>query len=261
MARPDPEILAAVRSRVAAALAAKDGLVFVGICGAQGSGKSTLAQALAAVFDGSAILSIDDLYKTKADRIAMAAAVHPLFRTRGVPGTHDVALGRDVIDALACGKEVRLPRFDKAQDDRVPATEWPVATGVRLLILEGWMVGARPQDEAALAAPINALERVEDPAGIWRRHANAALADYRALWARIDLLVLLAAPGFDVVESWRRQQEHDLRARTGGGMRDDEIARFIAHYERLTRHILATMPGYADLVLPLDAGRRLRAPR
>src|SRR5436190_22661598 len=44
----------------------------LGICGAQGSGKSTIAAALAARFDAagisSAVLSIDDLYLTKAER-------------------------------------------------------------------------------------------------------------------------------------------------------------------------------------------------
>jgi len=30
------------------------------------------------------------------------------------------------------------------------------------------------------------------------------------------------------------------------------VDRFVMHYERLTRHILAEMPGRADIVLDLD---------
>ena len=39
-------------------------------------------------------------------------------------------------------------------------------------------------------------------------------------------------------------------------MADREIARFIQHYERLTRRILLEMPAYADLVVRLDRKRR-----
>ena len=183
----------------------KDGLAVLGLCGAQGSGKSTLAQALLARMGArgvaSAILSIDDLYLTKGEREVLAGTVHPLLRTRGVPGTHDVALGLRVLDGLAAGQAACLPRFDKAVDDRLPEGAWPQAgVGLRLLILEGWCVGARAQEAGELDAPVNALERDEDGDGRWRRFVNAALAgDYQTLFGRIDALALLAAPGFDVV--------------------------------------------------------------
>lgn len=238
-----------------------DGLRVIGLCGAQGSGKSTLAAGLAAVFEResvlTAILSIDDLYLTRAERERLARDVHPLLRTRGVPGTHDIALGLSILDDLAAGRPASLPRFDKASDDRAPASDWGVASAdTRLLILEGWCVGARPQPDDALAEPVNALERDEDPDGLWRRFANAALAGpYQRLFGRLDTLLLLAAPGFDIVLRWRIEQEHRLRRECGGGMNDAEVARFIRHYERLTRHILAEMPGRADLVIPLAEDR------
>lgn len=249
------------------ALVGRDALLVLGLCGAQGSGKSTLAAGLRdrLVRDGvpSAILSIDDLYLTRGEREALARDVHPLLRTRGVPGTHDVALGLATIDALARGEAAALPRFDKAADDRLPSDLWDRAeAGTRVLIFEGWCVGARPQTEAALAEPVNVLEREDDPEGVWRRFANDALAGpYQALFARVDRLVLLAAPGFETVLHWRTEQEHALRAQAGNGagvMSDAEVARFISHYERLTRHISSEMPARADLVLALDQKRRVR---
>ena len=247
----------------------KDGLAVLGLCGAQGSGKSTLAQALQARMGArgvaSAILSIDDLYLTKREREGLAQSVHPLLRTRGVPGTHDVALGLRVLDGLAAGQAACLPRFDKAVDDRLPEGAWPQAgVGLRLLILEGWCVGARAQETSELDAPVNALERDEDGDGRWRHFVNDALAgDYQTLFGRIDALALLAAPGFDVVQGWRTQQEAELRAGGGGSavMNDAQVARFIQHYERLTRHILDEMPGRADLVVALDAQRGVTAVR
>lgn len=255
------EPVAALADRL---LAQRDGLVVLGIAGAQGSGKSTLAEGLKARMDARgiacALLSIDDLYRTKAERERLAAQVHPLLRTRGVPGTHDVSLGLSVIAALERGEAAALPRFDKGRDDRAPEAEWPTAlAGTRLLILEGWCVGATPQTDAALAAPVNRLEAQEDADGRWRTYVNAALAgEYQALFGRLDALVLLAAPDFAIVAQWRGQQEAALRARVGDGegvMDAGQLARFIQHYERLTRHMLAEMPDRADLTIALRADR------
>ena len=265
---PEPgAALVAVADALRGAMAAPHRRPFVlGVCGAQGSGKSTLSEALAEMMRAeglkAAVLSIDDLYRTQAEREALAGMVHPLFAVRGVPGTHDVALGLDVIAALEAGRDVPLPRFDKAQDDRAPVDQWDHADGdTALLILEGWCVGARPEPAAALDIPVNALERDEDADGRWRRAANAALAGekYQALFARLDMLVLLAAPGFEAVRDWRIEQEHGLARKAGadarGVMSDAEVERFIRFYERLTRHILAEMPGRADLVILLARDR------
>lgn len=264
--QPDPRLMAATEAAVAARLAASDGLLVAGICGAQGSGKSTLAAALLQRFQAKgvacAVLSLDDLYRTRAERLELARTVHPLFATRGVPGTHDIALGLEVIAALERGEPALLPRFDKARDDRAPRPEWPAAPAhLRLLILEGWCLGAIPQDDAALAVKVNALERDEDADGIWRRHVNAALGGgYQRLFARLDFLLLLAAPGFDVVQRWRGEQEAALLWRDPAApqaMDAAALAHFIQHYERLTRHILDEMPARADLTAWLDQDRAL----
>jgi len=258
------DALATIEAAVRQGLGPKSRRPFVlGLCGSQGSGKSTVSTALERTLSadriGCVTLSLDDLYKTRAERQLMARDVHPLFATRGPPGTHDLGLVFDLLEALEQGRAAKLPRFDKARDDRRPQSEWDVAPAdTRVLILEGWFVGARAQAAEALAAPLNALERDEDQEGRWRAFANAALAgDYQRLFARIDLLVLLAAPGFEIVRRWRGEQETALRAEGRGGMSEAELDRFVQHYERLTRHILADMPGYADLVIRLDADRRV----
>lgn len=257
--------LDAVEAALRAAMALTTRRPFVmGLCGAQGSGKSTLAVGLAVRLERSgvktAILSIDDLYKTKAAREALARDVHPLLATRGVPGTHDIPIGLATLAALDRREVAVLPRFDKSRDDREPEDRWETAAGdIGVVILEGWCVGAVPEAPAALADPVNALERDEDPDGKWRRYVNDALVgDYQALFGRIDFLVLLAAPGFEVVRAWRTEQEHALRARAGaasGVMSDAGVGRFIQHYERLTRHILREMPARADLVVALSEAR------
>lgn len=249
---------------------ARQGPLLVGLCGSQGSGKSTMAAFLRALLDArgicTAILSLDDLYLDLPERIALAESVHPLLRTRGVPGTHDVALGEAVIDRLlaaADGEATAIPRFDKSTDSRLPPARWDRFVGpARVVVLEGWCIGATPEGEAALATPINALEAQEDGDGRWRRYVDEALAGpYRDLFDRIGLTVFLQAPSFDCVFAWRRLQERKLRERTGGsgaGLMDDAaLARFIMHYQRITRRLLATMPARADLVAVLDAAQRI----
>jgi D-glycerate 3-kinase len=248
-----------------------DHMLVVGLCGAQGSGKSTAAAALVEILEREDLpttsISIDDFYLPRSERTTLSHTVHPMLQTRGVPGTHDVELAQATIDSLAESEPALLPVFDKAIDDRRPRAQWRNVQGpMRVVILEGWCVGALPQTAAELAHPINALERDEDADGRWRGYVNAALTDrYPALFNRLSPLVLLAAPSFEVVQRWRGEQEQRLRERIAseGGdgsrvMSDAQIARFIAHYERVTRHILAEMPQRADHLISLDGQRTAR---
>lgn len=240
----------------------------VGVCGAQGSGKSTLCRLLGTVLETAfgepaVTLSIDDIYQTRERRQELAAKTHPLFATRGVPGTHDVALGLAIIGRLkSLGEDevVRLPVFDKAMDTRLAPDRWrwqrgPVAT----VFFEGWCVGAVPEKEAALIDAINILEREQDRDRVWRRAVNEHLrGDYQQLFALIDVLILLRVDGMHRVFEWRRLQEHKLAAEVSARaadtriMTDEQVDRFIMHYERLTRHILSEMPDRADIVFDLD---------
>jgi len=246
----------------------------IGLCGCQGSGKSTLAAFLKLLLDGhgrpTAILSLDDLYLTRRERERLAREVHPLLRTRGVPGTHDVALGLKTLNALrraGAKSRVALPRFDKARDDRAPRKQWDVFRGPAAFILfEGWCVDARPQPAAALRKSVNRLERKCDPDETWRRYVNDQLAGpYRELFAPIDELLFMQAPSFDCVYKWRGLQEKKLREAsrrgTKHGMDRTELAAFIMHYERLTRWMLKEMPPRADILLPLGPDQRIRAVR
>ncbi|MDT8447844.1 MAG: kinase [bacterium] len=235
--------------------------ILLGINGAQGTGKSTTAEILRLLAEElrgkkAACLSIDDLYKTKAERQLLAETHHPLFATRGVPGTHDLALGVQLILALRRGGAVRLPRFDKLADDRAEGRFWPeVGPDLDLLILEGWCVGARPQPEADLSQPVNQLEAQEDPEGIWRAWANQQLKGvYAQLFSQLDGLILLKPDSFTQVKAWRTHQERRMETNTGKrGMDDAQLERFIAHYQRLTQWMLTDLPQVADVVVPVTA--------
>lgn len=235
--------------------------VTVGLCGAQGSGKTTIAAATARLLEDRGLtavaISLDDFYLSKSARERLAKEKHPLLATRGPPGTHDVPLAGAALDQLRARGRIALPAFDKAADERKPRAVWrTVATPVDVVIFEGWCVGARGQGQAALKVPVNALEAEEDTNGRWRAFVNAQLdGPYQALFGRLQELVLLQAPSFEVVLEWRREQERKLIDREGRGMNEAELERFVAHYERLTRWILSEMPERANLIFPLAADR------
>jgi len=241
------------------------GPLVLGINGGQGSGKSTITELLSLIFQLGfgwqvAALSIDDLYLTRQERLELGEKIHPLFKARGVPGTHDVALGIRIINQLKAAKAgeiVYLPSFNKAKDDREPCRNWKQVQGsIDIIILEGWCVGALPQEASQLEVPLNQLEKEEDRDAQWRIYANQRLAaDYQRLFQLVDLLVMLKVPSMEKIFEWRGLQEAKLIQQVGAGnktMDPPAIRRFIMHYERLTRYMLTEMPSRAAMVLHLN---------
>ena len=103
----------------------------VGLTGGQGTGKTTISSILMIILKKYFKLkvfkiSIDDIYKTKNDRIKLSKKVHPLLLTRGVPGTHDISYMSSFIKKANSRKfkSIMLPKFDKAIDDRFTKKNW-----------------------------------------------------------------------------------------------------------------------------------------
>lgn len=248
----------------------------VGINGCQGSGKTTLADYLCTCLQERGLraiaISIDDFYLTRKQRHDLANEVHPLLSTRGVPGTHDLELAIETLNNLAMDSgEVKVPRFNKAQDERLPIEEWPeVETPLDIIILEGWCVGISAEAEEALLEPINELESVSDPEGEWRSYINQQLVtNYPELWQLIDRLIMLQAPSFSCVYQWRLEQEEklaksevltqDISEKGNRLMVGQELQRFIQHYERLTRHSLKYLPQTCQHLFKLTRNRQVVA--
>ena len=100
--------------------------LFLGFSGGQGSGKTTVTRILKIILKKFfkrkiQVSSIDDFYKKLKDRNKMSYAIHPLLKTRGVPGTHDINLLRKFFYFIKkkIFKKFKLPKFDKSVDDRL----------------------------------------------------------------------------------------------------------------------------------------------
>jgi D-glycerate 3-kinase len=246
----------------------------VALNGCQGSGKTTASDYLCASLIeeqdmNTVTLSLDDFYLTHSERRALAASVHPLLATRGVPGTHDMSLLRLTLEQLLdthSNKPVAIPRFDKATDDRRPLSDWDrIDTPVQCVLLEGWCLGAKPESADTLAEPVNNLVRDEDPLVVWREYYNAFLSrHFVPLYPLFDQWIMLQAPSFDCVFNWRREQERKLAVslspeKSGNLMDDDALHRFIQHYERITHNCLDDLPHTVNHLFNLDKQRRVTA--
>ncbi len=238
--------------------------LIVGINGAQGSGKSTLADLLVFLFKqqyqlNALAISIDDFYLTQLERRQLSKQVHPLLKTRGVPGTHDIALASLTINNLIQGQSTKIPRFDKLTDERYSESQWSyISNPVDIVVIEGWCLGVSDQDDNELILPVNDLEHDKDPDALWRSYVNLRLrTDYAYFFDLIDSWVMLKAPSFSCVYDWRLEQECKLKAKTkyNKGMDKEAVSNFIKYFQRVSEHSLRTLPDRVNFLYELNTDR------
>ena len=242
----------------------------IGLTGGQGAGKSTISKIIKIILNKgfnleTVIFSIDDFYKTFSERKKMNERISPLFLTRGVPGTHDTnRLFRCIKNLKSKNfKPIFIPKFDKANDDRMNKKEWLyIKKKPDIVIFEGWCVGAKPQKNKDLIMPLNELEKYEDKTRVWRNKVNKELKkDYKKIFKLIDKIIFLKVPSFKYVFKWRLLQEKKLRNSSRGKktMSDKQIKRFIMFYERITKHMLRTMRLTSDIIINIGKKHRLKS--
>ena len=239
----------------------------IGLSGGQGAGKSTITGVIKFILKKKygleiCVFSIDDFYKTKAARIKMSKNIHPLFLTRGVPGTHDVDLINKILKNLKKNifKPVLIPKFDKSIDNRSRKSKWmKVTKAPNIIIFEGWCVGANHQKNNDLIKPLNIIEKKYDKNLEWRKKVNNQLKkNYKKLFNKIDKLVYLKAPSFKHIFQWRLLQEQKLKLTSKNKklMSKSKIKEFIMFYERITKHMMKNFSKISNLTIFLDKNHR-----
>ena len=242
--------------------------LLLSLSGGQGSGKSTVAQILKLILYSNFKLnvvcfSIDDFYKTASERKKMSKQIHPLFSTRGVPGTHNCKMLHNTIKKLLKKNfsSVKIPKFEKSLDDRLHVKYWQkIKKKPDIIIFEGWCVGAKPQKTKELKKPINVLEKVEDTKLTWRRKVNNELkTNYKKIYNLIDKKIYLKVPNFKYVLKWRLLQEKKLGLKSKNKiMNNKQITRFIMFYERVTKNMLNNFQDN-DFVIILDKKHKIKS--
>ena len=239
----------------------------IGLSGGQGAGKSTITGILKLILKKKyglniCVFSIDDFYKTKNERLRMSKKKHPLFITRGVPGTHDIKLLNQTIRKLKQKKfrTVLIPKFDKSKDDRYRKNKWQkIKTKPDIIIFEGWCVGTTHQNNNELKRPINLIEKKYDENLKWRKTVNNLIKKrYKNIFNKIDKLVFLKVPHFNYIIKWRWLQEQKMKLTTKSKktMSKTEVKEFIMFYERLTKHMIKNYSKISDLTIFLDKKHR-----
>ena len=244
--------------------------LFLGVSGGQGSGKTTVTGILKIILKKFFkrqihVSSIDDFYKTLEERNKMSNKIHSLFKTRGVPGTHDINLVKKFFNFIKKEKfrKIKLPKFEKARDDRLKKKYWhSLKKRPEIVILEGWCVGAKPQSNSLIRKPINILEKYEDRDLMWRKHVNEKLKkEYKNLFAMIDYLIFMKVPNFNMVFKWRLLQENKLRKKSylkTKVMSYNEIKRFIMFYQRITLQMIKDLSKSASIVMLLKKNHEIK---
>ena len=237
------------------------------LSGSQGVGKSTLLKLIKVIFKKKfnkriLSLSLDDFYLDKKERQKIAINIHPLLKTRGVPGTHDINSLLEIIKRFDKSKyPINFPVFDKLSDSR-KKTHKLIKAKCDILILEGWCVGCPPISRKYLFTNINTLEQQFDNNGNWRRYYNRLLVTkYSKAFEKFNSIIYIKAPSFAHVLSWRIKQENFLRKLSkkdkSSGMSPIEIRNFIQHYEKITKWMLKKMPALANIVLYVNKDQKI----
>lgn len=266
-------ILSTILPKIKTHLSTKQTPYILAITGPQGSGKTTWAHSLQSTLSkdhglNTITLSLDDLYydHTNLVRVRNENPENKLLRTRGQPGTHDEALGKEFFSSLRSSgdghTEVAVPAFDKSQfggeGDRVPREDWQrIKAGekIEVCIFEGWCVGFRSRPASQVE---NAWRDAKDHAGKRMKHGSGLdllvttlpehrLEDLLSLNENLrrynesfmgpehfDFLLHLDAADLLNVYAWRVEAERKMILEKGMGMSDEELIRFVEGY----------MPGY-----------------
>ena len=244
--------------------------LFLGFSGGQGAGKTTITGILNIILKKFFkrkiyVSSIDDFYKDLKERNKMSQTIHPLFKTRGVPGTHDINLIKKFFNYVKKKKfkKFNLPKFDKSLDDRTKKKYWySLKKRPEIVILEGWCIGAKPQSTFLIKKPKNVLEKYEDKDLIWRKYVNKKLKkEYKKIFGMIDHFIFMKIPNFKAVFKWRLLQESKLKKKIHLNkkiMSYNDIKRFIMFYERITLQMIKDLTKSASVVMILKKNQQIK---
>jgi len=205
-----------------------------GFLGSQGTGKTTLTRILTSLLEGkgyrTASLSLDDLYKTFADRQELQRQDSRLL-WRGPPGTHDVGVGLDVLRRVQMGtnEPIWMPRFDKSLHGGMGDRISPIAiSGIDVLLFEGWFVGIRPIDPALFETAPPPIVTKGDRTFV--RDCNTRLQEYVPLWELLDSLIVLNPVDYRLSKAWRQQAEQEMMQQGRSGLSNSEIEQFVEYF-------------------------------
>ena len=233
--------------------------------GSQGIGKSSfiniISKTIEKFYDKKILLlSLDNYYLTKKQRLLLSKKIHKLLVTRGVPGTHNIKeLVKNVKQFNQEKYPITTPQFDKLIDDRIKLNK-TIKTKCDILFLEGWCCGSSEIPKKFLYKNINNLEKINDPKNQWRNFYNKKLKiEYKKLFKLFDELIFLKTSSFDNVYKWRLKQEKTNQSKNKKlkRMSANEIKVFVQHYEKITKWMIKDLNKKAQIVIQFEKNHKI----
>ena len=178
-----------------------------------------------------------------------------MLLTRGVPGTHDIIMMLNFFRQSKSKKfkRLKLPKFNKAIDDRCNKKWYDLKKRPDVIIFEGWCVGAKSEKNTTLKKTINSLEKAKDQKQIWRKYVNHQLnSKYKNLYSQLNCLVYLKAKNFSLLQKWRLKQERKLWVKSkvkSKIMSRGDVLNFMQTYQRITQNMFRHMQNMHQLYL------------
>ncbi len=233
--------------------------------GSQGIGKSSfiniISKTIEKFYDKKILLlSLDNYYLSKKQRLLLSKKIHKLLVTRGVPGTHNIKeLVKNVKQFNQEKYPITTPLFDKLIDDRIKLNK-TIKTKCDILFLEGWCCGSSEIPKRFLYKNINNLEKINDPNNQWRNFYNNKLQiEYKKLFKLFDELIFLKTSSFDNVYKWRLKQEKTNQSKNKKlkRMSANEIKVFVQHYEKITKWMIKDLNKKAQIVIQFEKNHKI----
>ena len=233
------------------------------VAGSQGSGKSSLSKLIKLYLEkfyykSVVIISMDDFYLSKKQRTQLSKNIHPLFLTRGVPGTHDFELlNKKILQIFDKKFPVYLPIFDKVTDTR-KRTYRKVLKG-DVIIFEGWCAGAQPVNQSYLQKNFNNLEKYKDKNFIWRNSYNKYLNEYQKIFSQFNYFIYFQFNQWSHVLDWKYKQELELRDKKKDLALKKYLKEFIQYYEKVSKWMHLKVPKYCNILIKLNAHQKIKS--
>ena len=243
--------------------------LIVGLSGGQGSGKTTLCkileESLISKKVSCCVLSLDDFYLSKAKRKELADRIHPLAFTRGVPGTHDVNLLKEVLANLSeksPSDKIKIPIFSKLSDDLISKQQWKICPAhPQIILIEGWCIGAKPSFLAK--NPQTSWEKTNDPDGLWKSWTKEESAKYQRIWKNLDFLIFIKQDDFEhiVNNRWNQEVQNLENAGAKHSVSQKDIREFCYHFESWTYALWKHLPTLANITVICAPNYNYRWPK
>ena len=217
--------------------------LLVGIGGGQGTGKTSLVKYIESDLRERGYrvtsFSLDDFYLSWRDRqdLALKYPDNPFYQiSRGMPGTHRVTDLFKALQRAKAGRPFTIPIFDKSLyhgAGDIARKTLRVRTKQDIILFEGWCLGIPLASSQELKKACQhhriPLSKI-DPTLKYHQTVLSLAATYQKIWKLLNYMVMLKPDSGTLHFHWRWRQERELRKRTGKGMNQAEVEKFVSLY-------------------------------